>query len=44
VALIIDKMEQMGRLDELTSYWPVKNWLTSRDGGPRTRIREDLKQ
>lgn len=42
--LIVEKMEAMGRLEELEKVWPVKNWLTSRDGGPRTRIREDLKQ
>jgi len=22
---------------------PLKNWSTSRDGGPRKRVREDLK-
>jgi ferredoxin len=42
--LIVEKMENMGRLDELTEVWPTKNWLTSRDGGPRKRVREDLKQ
>ena len=34
----------MGRLDELERVWPNKNWLTARDGGPRKRVREDLKQ
>ncbi len=42
--LIVEKMGAMGRLEELYDNWPVKNWLTSRDGGPRTRVREDLKQ
>jgi ferredoxin len=42
--LIVEKMEKLGRLDELKRVWPVKNWLTSRDGGPRKRVREDLKQ
>ncbi len=42
--LIVEKMEKMGRLEELTEVWPTKNWLTSRDGGPRKRVREDLKQ
>jgi hypothetical protein len=37
-------MEKMGRLEELAQVWPVKNWSTSRDGGPRKRVREDLKQ
>jgi len=42
--LIVDKMAAMGRLEELGEVWPTKNWLTSRDGGPRKRVREDLKQ
>ncbi|MFH1057537.1 MAG: methylenetetrahydrofolate reductase C-terminal domain-containing protein [Pseudomonadota bacterium] len=42
--LIVEKMAAMGRLDELERVWPVKNWITSRDGGPRRRVREDLKQ
>ncbi len=42
--LIVEKMESMGRLDELENLWGNKNWLTSRDGGPRKRVREDLKQ
>lgn len=42
--LIVEKMAGMGRLKELERVWPVKNWITSRDGGPRKRVREDLKQ
>ncbi|MCF8032405.1 MAG: methylenetetrahydrofolate reductase C-terminal domain-containing protein [Desulfarculaceae bacterium] len=41
---IVKKMDAMGRLDELEQVWPNKNWLTARDGGPRQRVREDLKQ
>lgn len=41
--LIVEKMERMGRAEELERVWPVKNWITARDGGPRRRIREDLK-
>jgi len=41
---IVHKLEAMGRLDELEQVWPNKNWLTARDGGPRKRVREDLKQ
>jgi len=41
--LIYERMEQMGRLSELDRVWPVKSWNNARDGGPRTRIREDLK-
>lgn len=42
--LIVDKMEKMGRLEELEKVWPQKSWITARDGGPRRRVREDLKQ
>jgi len=41
---IVQKMTAMGRLQELEEVWPNKNWLTARDGGPRKRVREDLKQ
>lgn len=41
---IVQKMSAMGRLEELEQVWPNKNWLTARDGGPRKRVREDLKQ
>ncbi|MBU1275549.1 MAG: methylenetetrahydrofolate reductase C-terminal domain-containing protein [Proteobacteria bacterium] len=41
---IVKKMAVMGRLEELEQVWPNKNWLTARDGGPRKRVREDLKQ
>lgn len=41
---IVKKMTAMGRLEELEQVWPNKNWLTARDGGPRKRVREDLKQ
>ena len=41
---IVQKMTAMGRLQELEKVWPNKNWLTARDGGPRKRVREDLKQ
>ncbi len=42
--MIIERMTKMGRVNELSKIWPIKNWTTSRDGGPRKRIREDLKQ
>ena len=31
------------RLDKYLEIQPMKNWSLSRDGGPRKRIREDLK-
>jgi len=41
--LIYDRMEKLGRLDELEEVEPLKDWSTDRDGGPRTIIREDMK-
>lgn len=39
--IVRKKMEQ-GRLDDLLIYRPAKDWRTSRDGGPRRSIREEL--
>jgi hypothetical protein len=41
--LIIDRLKELGQLDKYEEVIPVKDWSTSRDGGPRTRVREDLK-
>lgn len=41
--LIVTRMMEQGRLEELTALKPYKNWSTSRDGGPRKIVREDLK-
>lgn len=41
--LIYDRMERLGRLAELEENQPLKDWSTSRDGGPRTVNREDMK-
>lgn len=40
--LIYDRMASMDKLDLLLEIQPPKNWQTSRDGGPRQIIREDL--
>ncbi|MDR1037434.1 MAG: methylenetetrahydrofolate reductase C-terminal domain-containing protein [Deltaproteobacteria bacterium] len=40
--LIVERMEAAGRLDELLAPRPLKNWSTSRDGGPRSIVREEL--
>ena len=32
-----------GTLDKLTTIVPAKDWSTARDGGPRKRVREDLR-
>ena len=41
--LIYDRLAAMGRLDALMDIQPPKNWRTSRDGGPRKIVREDLR-
>ncbi len=41
-ALIYEKMKALGKLDKLLEIQPVKDWSTSRDGGPRKLVREDV--
>jgi hypothetical protein len=41
--LIYDRMEKLGRLEELAENQPVKDWTSNRDGGPRKIIREDMR-
>jgi ferredoxin len=41
--LIYDKLQAQGRLHLLMEITPPKDWRTSRDGGPRKIVREDLK-
>jgi ferredoxin len=41
--LIYDRLTGMGKLNMLLEIQPPKNWRTSRDGGPRKIIREDLR-
>ena len=42
--LIYDKLLAQGRLDALLEITPPKDWSTSRDGGPRKIVREDLQE
>ena len=41
--LIYDKLKAQGRLHLLMEITPPKDWRTSRDGGPRKIVRDDLK-
>ncbi len=41
--LIYDRLSSMGKLEVLYDLQPPKNWRTSRDGGPRRIIRQDLR-
>jgi len=40
--LIYDRLKELDMLDKLEEVLPVKDWRTSRDGGPRKVVREDL--
>jgi ferredoxin len=40
--LIYDRMAKLGQLDRLAEVIPPKDWTTSRDGGPRKIVREDV--
>ncbi len=40
--IIVRKKMDEGRLEEITSRKPVKDWRTARDGGPRKSVREEL--
>ena len=42
--MIVRKKMEQGRLDDLMEFRPVKDWTTSRDGGPRKSVREELVQ
>ena len=42
-ALIIERMKKLGTLDKLNEIMEPKDWSTGRDGGPRRRVRPDLK-
>ncbi len=41
--LIYDRLSNLGRVEVLMDLQPPKNWRTSRDGGPRKIVREDLR-
>lgn len=41
--LIVDRYKEMNMLEKYMELQPVKDWSKSRDGGPRTRVREDLR-
>ncbi len=42
-ALIVERCRKLGTLDRLKEIISSKDWSTARDGGPRRRVREDLK-
>lgn len=40
--LIVDRLKDLGRLDEYEQVAPIKDWSTERAGGPRKVVREDV--
>lgn len=40
--IIVKKMMEQNRMDELLEFKPPKSWVTARDGGPREMIKEEL--
>ena len=42
--MIVQKKMEQGRLQDLVTHKPVKDWRTARDGGPRKSVREELVQ
>jgi len=40
--LIYDRLVRLGQLDRMMEITPAKDWRTSRDGGQRKIVREDL--
>lgn len=40
--LIYDRVKSFGRLDRLATTFELRDWSTSRDGGPRSVRREDV--
>ena len=41
--LIINRLKELGRLEDYEKLIPIKDWSTERAGGPRKIVREDLK-
>ena len=41
--LIHDRLSALGKLENMSRMLPVRNWSTSRDGGPRKRVVEELR-
>ncbi|MBN2058823.1 MAG: methylenetetrahydrofolate reductase C-terminal domain-containing protein [Deltaproteobacteria bacterium] len=42
--LIINRLKELGRLEDYETLAPIKDWSTERAGGPRKVIREDVKE
>jgi ferredoxin len=41
--LIVDRLKELGRLEDYEQIQPIKDWSTERAGGPRKVVREDVR-
>jgi ferredoxin len=41
--LIIDRLHELGKMDDYEILAPIKDWSTERAGGPRKVVREDVR-
>jgi ferredoxin len=41
--LIVDRLKELGRLEDYEKIAPIKDWSTDRAGGPRKVLREDVR-
>ncbi|MBN2122689.1 MAG: methylenetetrahydrofolate reductase C-terminal domain-containing protein [Deltaproteobacteria bacterium] len=41
--LIIDRLRELGRMEDYEKILPIKDWSTERAGGPRRVVREDVR-
>ena len=42
-ALIVERLKSLGQLERYLEILPPRDWRTSRDGGPRRIVRDDLR-
>ncbi len=42
--VIIDRLKELGKLEQYEQLSPIKDWSTERAGGPRKITREDIRQ
>jgi hypothetical protein len=41
--LIINRLTELGKMEDYEKLMPIKDWSTERAGGPRKVIREDVR-
>jgi ferredoxin len=41
--IIVDRLKELGRLEDYEKIAPIKDWYTDRAGGPRKVLREDVR-